>query len=218
MAEPREWWIGRTGYGFDKWLTKKHPDEETCRNVFIASDGQDACVEYIPVIELAAYRELEAKLEASMAETKNARWAKNFNAEAFQHARTRIIELEAQLAECDPLIPKGLMFPYVIKERDELKEQLSEAREQNRDNLKTIQEYARVIDSFKHSVPLSEVTPLLEALEFYAQSTKPDIESVFAKSAMEWGENVVTWEPLTDLGNKARQALDAFNAREGNGD
>lgn len=49
-----------------------------------------------------------------------------------------------------------------------------------------------------------------EVIEFYAQKTKPDIESLFAKSAMEWGENVVTWEPLTDMGLKAREWLEKW--------
>ncbi len=51
----REWWIGRTENGFDKWLTTKHPDEQECRNVFICSDASEQCVEYIAVIEKSAY-------------------------------------------------------------------------------------------------------------------------------------------------------------------
>ena len=57
--EPREWWIGRTADGFDKWLTAKHPQESECRNVFISSDGSEPCVEYIPVIEKSAYDKLK---------------------------------------------------------------------------------------------------------------------------------------------------------------
>lgn len=50
--KPREWWIGKTQDGFDKWLTGKHPDEHECRNAFITSDGQDGCAEYIHVREV----------------------------------------------------------------------------------------------------------------------------------------------------------------------
>lgn len=48
----RQWWIGRTAAGFDKWLTAKHPEEQECRNCFITSDGSEECVEYIPVQEI----------------------------------------------------------------------------------------------------------------------------------------------------------------------
>lgn len=59
--KPREWWIGRTESGFDKWLTAKHPEETECRNVFISSDGSEPCVEYIHVIE---YSEVTSLREA----------------------------------------------------------------------------------------------------------------------------------------------------------
>lgn len=42
-------------------------------------------------------------------------------------------------------------------------------------------------------------------IEFYAQDPIPDKESIFAKSAMEFGEHVATWEPLLDMGEKARE-------------
>ncbi len=58
---PREWWIGRTESGFDKWLTPKSPEETECRNVFIASDGREKCVEYIAVIEKSAYDAIKDK-------------------------------------------------------------------------------------------------------------------------------------------------------------
>lgn len=48
----RQWWIGRTAGGFDKWLTAKHPDEQECINCFISSDESEECVEYIPVQEI----------------------------------------------------------------------------------------------------------------------------------------------------------------------
>lgn len=58
----------------------------------------------------------------------------------------------------------------------------------------------------------SELLPIIqemrEALEFYAQEPVPDKKSAFAKSAMEWGENVVTWEPLTDMGERGRETLE----------
>lgn len=47
------------------------------------------------------------------------------------------------------------------------------------------------------------------ALEFYAQKPEPDTTSVFAQSAAEWGEGVTTWEPLLDMGDRAREALAA---------
>jgi len=53
----------------------------------------------------------------------------------------------------------------------------------------------------------SENARLREALEFYAQKPEPDITSIFAKSAEEWGIGSATWEPLLDLGAKARKAL-----------
>ncbi len=48
---------------------------------------------------------------------------------------------------------------------------------------------------------------LVRALEFYAQKPQPDIETAFAKSAEEWGVGALTWEPMTDLGEIAREAL-----------
>jgi len=48
---------------------------------------------------------------------------------------------------------------------------------------------------------------LRKALEFYGQPLKPDKTGLFAKSAEEWGEIVATWDPLLDLGDKAREAL-----------
>jgi hypothetical protein len=53
----------------------------------------------------------------------------------------------------------------------------------------------------------AENARLREALEFYAQKPEPDITSIFAKSAEEWGVGSATWEPLLDLGEKAREAL-----------
>lgn len=53
-----------------------------------------------------------------------------------------------------------------------------------------------------------KVAKLRKALEFYAQKPVPDITSEFAKSAEEWGESCATWEPLTDLGERARKALE----------
>jgi hypothetical protein len=53
----------------------------------------------------------------------------------------------------------------------------------------------------------------VEALKFYAQTTVPDITSEFAKSAADWNHPVVTWEPLTDLGERARAALARIEGR-----
>lgn len=61
--KPREWWIGRTRNGFDKWLAAKHPEQTECDNTFICSDGQDECAEYIRVIEYSAYEELKKRVD-----------------------------------------------------------------------------------------------------------------------------------------------------------
>ena len=53
----------------------------------------------------------------------------------------------------------------------------------------------------------AEMERLREGLRFYAQKPEPDITSEFAKSAGEWGETCATWEPLTDLGARARAVL-----------
>jgi hypothetical protein len=57
----------------------------------------------------------------------------------------------------------------------------------------------------------AENARLREALGFYAQKPEPDITSIFAKSAEEWGVGSATWEPLLDLGEKAREALNSKN-------
>jgi hypothetical protein len=59
----REWWIGKTQNGYDKWLASKHPNETTCQNVFISIGGEEECVEYIPVVEKSALTEANERIE-----------------------------------------------------------------------------------------------------------------------------------------------------------
>lgn len=61
---------------------------------------------------------------------------------------------------------------------------------------------------------IEELIEARKVIEFYGQRTEPDIESVFAKSANEWGQDVVTWEPLTDMGKLARDHLSKFSEVE----
>lgn len=55
QGKAREFWIGITQDGFEKWLTKKNPEEDKCNYRFISSDGEDGCAEYLAVIEYSAY-------------------------------------------------------------------------------------------------------------------------------------------------------------------
>lgn len=66
----------------------------------------------------------------------------------------------------------------------------------------TRQEFARLNNDLEGQLAEAE-----KVIEFYSQKTVPDIHTEFAKSAGQWGEHVVTWEPLTDMGNKAREYL-----------
>lgn len=54
----REWWIGITEHGWEKWLTRKHPNDTECRHAFISNDGSDKCIEYVAAIERNAYEDV----------------------------------------------------------------------------------------------------------------------------------------------------------------
>lgn len=64
ITKYREWWIGKTQDGFDRWLSSKDPSNDECIYNFLSSiNSNDKCVEHIPVIEKSAYIKLKEKAE-----------------------------------------------------------------------------------------------------------------------------------------------------------
>jgi hypothetical protein len=106
--KPREWWIGKTADGFDKWLTAKNPEEIKCRNVFISSDGNDPCVEYIPVIEKSAFDCVVAERDEALRHLDTAVAELNYHERVRFPAGNEIIEkLRAENTKLRELVAKA---------------------------------------------------------------------------------------------------------------
>ena len=69
-------------------------------------------------------------------------------------------------------------------------------------------------DSKDRTELAKEIKDLKEALRFYGQTPKQESGTKWSDSCEEWGEISMTWEPLIDLGKRAREVLAKYDGEK----
>lgn len=129
------------------------------------------------------------------------------------------IKQRVEAATGGPWFPCGARYTYISRELSDVEiEDVAEVCNHYRDETQ-IEKNKYFIAHARTDIPAllehieslqGQLAEAREVIKFYGQQTEPDIESVFAKSAAGWGEHVVTWAPLTDMGAKARAFLEKY--------